>query len=814
MTSLLSRYGDECIFYGTGMVSVIAIIPLLHSGELHDDIAETTMYNRMTSDSFEVAVYASLAVAVPLLLDLANDITLRKMQVKQLISRAWLCFALVFPSCLHVYYSLSKKIVYATWVIVNIRGVLMSSVVGELLKYRSRHIIPAKYFYMTHVLFSIGTVLKSYIIYSTALHVIGLIIRLVAWAMYISIISRHLYIAVIRANAQDWFEKRQQLAVHILTVIILFVNLCIMWYHRQHAATQFEVEMLGIVEFVVVGSMLMVILFSIITSEYRHDYAQLQDKLSVKGMFVRHVSQEVRTPLNVCCLGIACMKKMIHSPTKEVVKEMRVIVDEVLQSCDSAISFMNNLLLYEKIDSKELPLYPACEDLTVLCTKVFESLQASANQVGVNLSLDIHEVLVHTPSTPRRYPGTGGDRIEVEQLSGAGKDHPAVDSNLNMSCPCSPQSQLMALISVDAPKLSIALSNMLANAIKYTPKGGNVSISVLPVFDSAESNLDFNLKSHDNFYGQNSQDRQLEKVSHIRVIIRGSGHGMTEGEQMKYFSKLVRFSLNDKYHKGSDIGMFLAHHIMKGHDLAMQVYSKAIKGGGTHYCVDFPLVRNDDTIPTSDIVVEESLLDWLCLCNGFKKCLVKSRLSEPSRFADKNVAPEETSQAPSARLSMPMTTIKSSEGSCLEPKDWSNLSVLIVDDCPLNRKMLVRSLKQQKFGASHDCACDGVELLSLFGVPETDDTSCRSGRSNVPMERTIKSDSSYDVILLDDNMTHMNGSTAVKRLRQSGYKGLVVGVTGSALEEDMQAFCRAGVDYAMPKPFVVSDFIKLMESHT
>ena len=786
MTSLLSRYEDECIFYGTGMVSVIAIIPLLHSGELHDDIAETTMYNRMTSDSFEVTVYASLAVAVPLLLDLGNDITLRKMQVKQLISRAWLCFTLVFPACLHVYYSLSKKIVYATWVIMNIRGVLLSSVIGELLKYRSRHIIPAKYFYMTHILFSIGTVFKTHIIKSAAVHVIGLIIRIVAWTMYVSIISRHLYIAVTRANAQDWFEKRQQFAVHVLTVIILFLNFYLVSYYRQRSNNYYEAEMLGIVEFVVIGNMSMVILFYIITSEYRHDYAQLQAKLSAKGMFVRHVSEEVRTPLNTCCLGIACMKKMIHSPTKDVIDEMRVILDEVLQSCDSAINFMNNLLLYEKIDSKELPLYPKCEDLTVICTKVFESLQASAHHAGVDLRLDIHELLVKSPSAARRDQGSG--RMVVEQWVAVADDESDLLVNSNLSTPRPPQSQFVALTKIDAPKVAIALSNMLANAIKYTPKGGNVSMHVLPVSDSPGSILNFSFKSHfsDRLLSRSSEDSHGDDVnaSHIRVIIRDSGHGMTEGEQMKYFSKLAQFSLNDNIHKGSDIGMFLAHHIMKGHDLAIQVYSKGVKGGGNHYYIDFPLMKVDDSIPTtgSEGIIEESLNTWLCLCSEFKNCWDK--LSSSERSPRHEVSTKEKDLASSTIPSMPMTSVATSEGLNRQQKDWSKLSVLIVDDSPLNRKMLVRSLKQQKFGASHDCACDGVELLSLFGVPETDDTSCRSGSSNVPMERTIKSDSSYDVILLDDNMPHMNGSTAVKRLRQSGYKGLVVGVTGSALEED------------------------------
>ena len=36
-------------------------------------------------------------------------------------------------------------------------------------------------------------------------------------------------------------------------------------------------------------------------------------------------------------------------------------------------------------------------------------------------------------------------------------------------------------------------------------------------------------------------------------------------------------------------------------------------------------------------------------------------------------------------------------------------------------------------------------------------------------------------------MTHMNGSVAIKIFLQHGYKGLVIGVTGSVLQEDIHA---------------------------
>ena len=70
-----------------------------------------------------------------------------------------------------------------------------------------------------------------------------------------------------------------------------------------------------------------------------------------KRMFVRFVSHEVRTPLSSCMMGIAYMKDAIKKPTAACVEEIVGILDEVSEGCSTAIDFMNNLLMYEKIDT-------------------------------------------------------------------------------------------------------------------------------------------------------------------------------------------------------------------------------------------------------------------------------------------------------------------------------------------------------------------------------------------------------------------------------------------------------------------------------
>ena len=49
-------------------------------------------------------------------------------------------------------------------------------------------------------------------------------------------------------------------------------------------------------------------------------------------------------------------------------------------------------------------------------------------------------------------------------------------------------------------------------------------------------------------------------------------------------------------------------------------------------------------------------------------------------------------------------------------------------------------------------------------------------------------------------MPNMCGADATRLIRQLGYKGLIVGVTGNSQQSDIDEFTAAGVDKVMTKP--------------
>jgi CheY-like chemotaxis protein len=76
------------------------------------------------------------------------------------------------------------------------------------------------------------------------------------------------------------------------------------------------------------------------------------------------------------------------------------------------------------------------------------------------------------------------------------------------------------------------------------------------------------------------------------------------------------------------------------------------------------------------------------------------------------------------------------------------------------------------------------------------------------VENSIAAGSPFDCILLDNEMPIMRGRDAVKRTREMGYNGLVIGVTGNALEEDVEDFMRMGADDVLLKPMSCDKFLK------
>ena len=72
-------------------------------------------------------------------------------------------------------------------------------------------------------------------------------------------------------------------------------------------------------------------------------------------MFVRYISHEIRTPLNVVSMGLQYLKENI-SDTNNNSEERVETVTDIQNSLDVSLEVLNDLLLYDKLESGHLQL--------------------------------------------------------------------------------------------------------------------------------------------------------------------------------------------------------------------------------------------------------------------------------------------------------------------------------------------------------------------------------------------------------------------------------------------------------------------------
>ena len=120
----------------------------------------------------------------------------------------------------------------------------------------------------------------------------------------------------------------------------------------------------------------------------------------------------------------------------------------------------------------------------------------------------------------------------------------------------------------------------------------------------------------------------------------------------------------------------------------------------------------------------------------------------------------------------------------IESPDNGDISLLVVDDHPINRRLLADQLGSMGFLVV--TANDGLDALEAIKVHP------------------------IDIVLSDVNMPKLDGYGLTKRLRELGYYLPVIGVTANALAEQKQLCLEAGMDNCLSKPVTLEQLRKTL----
>ncbi|MGK7891896.1 MAG: GAF domain-containing protein, partial [Leptolyngbyaceae cyanobacterium] len=238
----------------------------------------------------------------------------------------------------------------------------------------------------------------------------------------------------------------------------------------------------------------------------------------MKDEFLANMSHELRTPLNAVLGMTESLKDGIFG---KMTQKQLVPLDTIERSGRHLLELINDVLDLAKVESGALELELAAVSVEDLCQSSVVFVKTLAQSKNIQISQTI----------PSGLPS----------------------------------------VLVDARRIRQVLINLLNNAVKFTPDGGQVSLAVSLV--SGEASAGF---------------RQTLDVPCLQFSIQDTGIGIAESQISRLFQPFIQVdsALNRKYN-GTGLGLALVKRIMELHNGDVGVVSE--EGTGSCFSVRLPL---------------------------------------------------------------------------------------------------------------------------------------------------------------------------------------------------------------------------------
>ncbi|CAJ1945523.1 unnamed protein product [Cylindrotheca closterium] len=305
----------------------------------------------------------------------------------------------------------------------------------------------------------------------------------------------------------------------------------------------------------------------------------------------------------------------------------------------------------------------------------------------------------------------------------------------------------------DNVRLGQILRNVISNALKFTMEDGLIQVTV---------RYDPNgLPNADLMMLEDEAVPSHDRAGSICISVKDSGVGLSRDQLDRLFSEGVQFDANRLQHGGgSGLGLNIAKGLVEQHCGTIFADSEGL-GEGTTFTVELPLYEFG----------EEELR---------KAEDDKDSETEPTT-ANSSVATKVDHTGEIRLAALPLKR-----------------RILVAEDSDSSRKMLIRLLER----AGHTCvpASNGKEAVECIKK----DMKCTSyDPGHIPI----------DCVLMDYEMPLLRGPDATKRLRNLGFSGIILGVTGNVLSEDVDFFLRHGANEVMPKPISLKNIQKFWKDY-
>jgi signal transduction histidine kinase len=231
---------------------------------------------------------------------------------------------------------------------------------------------------------------------------------------------------------------------------------------------------------------------------------QLREADRLKDEFVALISHDLRTPLT-SIMGYL----ELTLEEGDLSAEQRNYLEIVDRNAHRLLRLVNDLLFVARLEAGELDLHSSELDLTEVVRESVAEAEPRAQAHGITLTCSAEPV-----------PPVSADRGRILQL----------------------------------------LDNLVSNAIKFTPEGGEVRVSVVQANGS------------------------------VRLAVEDTGIGIAAAEQRRLFERFFRASTAaERQIPGTGLGLYIARAIVDAHGASISVASEP--GRGTSFTIDMPVER-------------------------------------------------------------------------------------------------------------------------------------------------------------------------------------------------------------------------------
>jgi len=260
-------------------------------------------------------------------------------------------------------------------------------------------------------------------------------------------------------------------------------------------------------------------------TERKQAEEKLRETMELKSQFTSTVSHELRTPLAALKEGLSLV---LDGVVGDINEKQKKFLDIAKRNVDRLAALINDVLDFQKLEAGKMNLDIQDNNITQIVSEVHETMTLYAKKHEVELVTEL----------PENLPMAKFDRGKITQI----------------------------------------LTNLISNAVKFTPANGLASVNV----------------RHQN--------------EELVISVHDTGMGIPKEALPKIFERFYRVHRPNKQIQGTGLGLAIVHKIVMMHGGRIEVESEVDQG--TTFTVYLPL--NPKPVPAgfsekSDEVIETTL---------------------------------------------------------------------------------------------------------------------------------------------------------------------------------------------------------------